>query len=316
MSEAVGRFAPSPTGVLHLGNARSFLLAWLSIRSQGGTLLMRIEDLDGPRIRRGAEQACLEDLLWLGLDWDGPIVRQSERAPAYREALEVLLASGMAYPCICSRKEVEAAASAPHVGEEGPIYPGTCRGRFPDAAAVLADPDVAAAVRFQAPAGPTSFEDGFLGSCTFEVARDLGDFVIAKRDGEAAYQLAVLVDDVAMGITEVLRGDDLLSSAARQIQLARALALEPPQYLHVPLVVGSDGRRLAKRHGDTSLKTFRNAGVRAEEILGWLAYSCGLQDHASAITAAELVSAYDLQRLPKQQVVWAGDLKAPMQWRG
>ncbi|MGB0952618.1 MAG: tRNA glutamyl-Q(34) synthetase GluQRS [Planctomycetota bacterium] len=316
MSTVVGRFAPSPTGVLHLGNARSFLLAWLSVRAQEGTLLMRVEDLDGPRIRVGAEQECLHDLQWLGLDWDGPIVRQSDRQDLYADALDQLLQTGLAYPCICSRKEVEAAASAPHAGEEGPIYPGTCRGRFPDPRAILEDPDQAAALRFHAPAGSVSFHDGFLGPQSFHVARDLGDFVIAKRDGQAAYQLAVIVDDAAMGVTEVLRGDDLLSSAARQIQLAEALQLPSPQYLHTPLIVGPDGRRLAKRHGDTSLKAFRDAGVSAEQILGWLAHASGLQSDATPTTAAALIPSYDLQKIPPQQVVWQGDLKASMQWRG
>lgn len=316
MTKVVGRFAPSPTGVLHLGNARSFLLAWLSMRAQGGTLLMRIEDLDGPRIRQGAEQECLEDLQWLGLDWDGPIVRQSEREDHYREALEQLLEAGYAYPCICSRKEVEDAASAPHVGEEGPIYAGTCKNRFDDPRAILADPEQAAAIRFAAPPGVVSFEDGFLGTQAFDVAKDLGDFVIAKRDGQAAYQLAVLVDDAAMGVTEVLRGDDLLSSAARQLQLADALQLQAPHYIHVPLIVGPDGRRLAKRHGDTSLKAFRAAGVSPEIILGWLAHASGLQPDATPTTAAALIPQYDLQKIPLPQVVWTGELTAPMQWRG
>lgn len=316
MTAVVGRFAPSPTGVLHLGNARSFLLAWLSVRAQGGKLWMRIENLDGPRIRQGAEQECLEDLQWLGLDWDGPLVRQSERQDLYREALDRLLDAGLAYPCICSRKEVEAAASAPHAGEEGPIYPGTCRQRFQDPHEILEDPLQAAAVRFLAPAGEVRFEDGFLGTQSIDVATDLGDFVIAKRDGQAAYQLAVLVDDAAMGITEVLRGDDLLTSAARQLQLADALQIPPPAYLHVPLVVGPDGRRLAKRHGDTSLKAFRAAGVTPEQILGWLACSCGFQKDDSPVSAAALIDCFDLQRIPKQQVEWHGNLKAPMAWRG
>lgn len=316
MSAVVGRFAPSPTGVLHLGNARSFLLAWLSVRAQGGELRMRIEDLDGPRVRAGAEQECLEDLTWLGLDWDGTLVRQSEHQQPYRQALDHLLETGRAYVCTCSRKEVEQAASAPHVGEEGPIYPGTCRERYPDPQAILADQDQAAAIRFHAPPGEVRFHDGFLGPQSIDVARDLGDFVIAKRDGQAAYQLAVLIDDVAMGITEVLRGDDLLTSAARQIQLAEALDLQAPQYLHVPLVVGPDGRRLAKRHGDTSLKAFRDAGVAPEEILGWLAASCGLQETAAPLTATAMLPHYDLQALPRQQVVWTGSLKAPIAWRG
>lgn len=309
MSGVIGRLAPSPTGVLHLGNARSFLLAWLSIRAQGGQLLMRIEDLDGPRIRKGAEQQCLEDLEWLGLDWDGPIVRQSERASLYQAALHQLLQQGQAYACTCSRKEVEMAASAPHMGDEGPIYPGTCRGKM------ATSQDQGAAFRFLVPPGAVTFEDGLCGKCSVDVAKELGDFVIHKRDGEAAYQLAVVVDDVAMGITEVLRGDDLLTSAARQLQLGEALDYTMPSYAHVPLVIGEDGRRLAKRHGDTSLRAFRSQGVSAERILGWLAWSCGLQMDATPCRAAELVEGFQLNKLPRKQVVWGGDLKAPMMWR-
>ena len=310
MSQVIGRLAPSPTGVLHLGNARSFLLAWLSVRAQGGQLLMRIEDLDGPRVRKGAEQECLQDLEWLGLDWDGPIVRQSEREPRYAEALEELLQQHQAYACTCSRKEVEMSASAPHVGEEGPIYPGTCRSKnIPRATQ-------GAAFRFAVPPAEVQFRDNFCGSCSVAVARDLGDFVIYKRDGQAAYQLAVVVDDVAMGITEVLRGDDLLTSAARQLQLGEALRYSMPSYTHVPLVVGEDGRRLAKRHGDTSLRAFRNQGVQAEDVLGWLAWSCGLRNKAEPCTAEELIHGFHIDKLPRQQVVWTGDLKAPMQWRG
>ncbi|MDA0666325.1 MAG: tRNA glutamyl-Q(34) synthetase GluQRS [Planctomycetota bacterium] len=310
MSGVVGRLAPSPTGVLHLGNARSFLLAWLSVRAQGGQLLMRIEDLDGPRIRKGAEQECLQDLEWLGLDWDGPLVRQSERASHYDEALDRLLQQGQAYACTCSRKEVELAASAPHAGEEGPVYPGTCRNKN------LPRETAEAAFRFLVPAGEVTFQDGLCGSCSVEVTKDLGDFVIYKRDGEAAYQLAVVVDDVAMGVTEVLRGDDLLTSAARQLQVGEALGYTMPRYVHVPLVVGEDGRRLAKRHGDTSLRAFREQGVSAETILGWLAWSCGLQNDASPCRAAELIDDFHIAKLPPKQVVWNGDLKAPMSWRG
>ncbi|MFK5955471.1 MAG: tRNA glutamyl-Q(34) synthetase GluQRS [Planctomycetota bacterium] len=310
MSEVVGRLAPSPTGVLHLGNARSFLLAWLSVRSQDGRLLMRIEDLDGPRIRAGAELECLADLEWLGLDWDGPIVRQSERQESYAEALRKLLQRGLAYACTCSRKEVELAASAPHSGEEGPIYPGTCRDKN------LSAETENAAFRFLVTDGNMSFQDGFRGTCKMHVQQELGDFVIFKRDGQAAYQLAVVVDDVAMGVTEVLRGDDLLSSAARQIQLGAALGYSMPTFTHLPLVVGEDGRRLAKRHGDTSLRAFRAQGVASAAILGWLAWSCGLQMDATPCQAEDLIPHFQLKKLPQQQVVWRGDLKAPMLWRG
>lgn len=315
MTALVARLAPSPTGVLHLGNARSFLLAWLSARAQSGQVRLRIEDLDGPRVKAGAEQACLRDLAWLGLDWDGEVLRQSERAPIYQAALQDLLDQGRAYACTCTRKEVELAASAPHAGEEGPVYPGLCRGRYADGSSAAKESGRTPAYRFQVAPGEVRFEDGCLGAVGFDVARDLGDFVIFKRDGEAAYQLAVVVDDAAMGVTEVLRGADLLPSAARQIQLAQALGLPSPRFVHVPLVVGEDGRRLAKRHGDTSLQAFRDAGATAEEILGWLGCSAGLQDSARATTLTELLERYALESIPDTDVVWHGDLKAPMSWR-
>lgn len=312
MKTPIGRLAPSPTGVLHLGNARSFLLAWLDIRARNGHLLMRIEDLDGPRIRAGAEQAALEDLRWMGLDWDGDILRQSERLPVYRSALDQLLASKRAYSCICSRKDVELAASAPHAGEEGTLYPGTCVGRYENfAAAVAASPAARQPnVRFQCAAGDTTFEDRFHGVTTYNVAEQLGDFVIWKRAQEAAYQLAVVVDDAASGVTEVLRGNDLLSSAARQLQLYAALDLAAPTFAHVPLILGADGRRLAKRHGDTSLRTLREQGLEAQQLIGWLAWQSGLQDSPAACTAQQLAAAFDLAQVPEAPVIWRGSFSA------
>jgi glutamyl-tRNA synthetase len=297
---------------LHLGNARSFLLAWLDVRARKGQVLMRIENLDGPRIRAGAEQAALEDLQWLGLDWDGEILRQSERASVYRAALHQLVACQRAYPCVCSRKDVELAASAPHVGEEGPLYPATCLGRFENFAAALAacPAQVQPNYRFHCAPGSLTFEDRFLGPTTYNIAEQLGDFVIYKRDGEAAYQLAVVVDDAASGVTEVLRGDDLLSSAARQIQLYDALELQAPTFAHVPLILGEDGRRLAKRHGDTSLRTLRQQGLQAPQLVGWLAWQSGLQSSPTPCTAQELVASFDLRQVPTTPVIWRGSFNA------
>lgn len=301
MKTPIGRLAPSPTGVLHLGNARSFLLAWLDIRARQGSILLRIEDLDGPRIRAGAEQAAIEDLQWLGLDWDGPIVRQSERLDLYRKVLQQLQDKQCAYPCICSRRDVEQAASAPHAGEEGPIYPGTCRKGVPHQGHATE-----LNYRFLVSPGITTFEDRFAGTISYDIAKQLGDFVIWKRDDEPAYQLAVVVDDSAMGVTDVLRGDDLLSSAARQLQIYAALELQPPQFAHVPLIRGEDGRRLAKRHGDTSLRAFRQQGVSAESVLGWLAWKSGLKESATPCTAAQLVADFDLQQVTPEPITWHG----------
>ena len=287
-----GRFAPSPTGLLHLGNARSALLGWLWARAQGGRFLLRVEDLDPDRSKEEFVAAALEDLRWLGLDWDGEVWRQSARAAAYREALERLKASGRVYPCSCSRAEVARAASAPHAGEEGPLYPGTCLARGPT-------PGKPTAWRFRVEPGATAFEDLVHGPTAQDVAAAVGDFVVMRADGVASYQLAVVVDDAAQGVTHVLRADDLLSSTPRQILLGRALGLPVPRYAHVPLVLGPDGKRLAKRDGRWTVHGLRAAGVAPEAVVGALAASCGLGD-GSPLTARALVKDFSLERLPRQ----------------
>ncbi len=294
----MGRLAPSPTGALHLGNARTFLLAWLSVRSRGGTLLLRVEDIDGPRTKVGAAMQTLDDLRWLGLDWDGEPVVQSARLDRYRAAAVRLLEMGLAYPCVCTRSEIETAASAPHEGvDDGPVYPGTCRGRFADLAAARKETDRDAALRFRVDGGAVPFVDRFVGS---QPGRIDGDFVVQKRDGGPAYQLAVVVDDAAQGVTEVLRADDLLASTPRQLLLYTALGLTPPLFAHVPLLVGADGRRLAKRHGDTSLRHLRERGVRPERLVGYLAFLCGLRARGEECLPADLLGDFELSRVPTQ----------------
>ena len=289
----VGRLAPSPTGVLHLGNARTFLLAWLSVRARGGTLLLRIEDIDGPRVKAGAAEQTIEDLQWLGLDWDGEVFVQSRRRMLYRAAAQQLCDLGLAYPCVCTRKEVDEAASAPHEANvDGPMYPGTCRGRFRSLDDARAQTGRAAALRFKVDVDAVPFVDGFRGPQQGVVR---GDFVVQKRDGDPAYQLAVVVDDAAQEVNEVLRADDLLPSTPRQLLLYRALGLTEPSFVHVPLVVGHDGLRLAKRHGDTSLRHFRRCGVAAEQVVGYLAKLCGLRADASPCAVGELVEGFDLK---------------------
>ncbi len=296
----VGRLAPSPTGALHLGNARTFLLAWLSVRSRGGTLLLRIEDIDGPRVKPGASEQALADLRWLGLDWDGEPSWQSQRLRLYRAAAERLVQQGLAYACVCTRKEVEEAASAPHEsGDDGPVYPGTCRGRFADVAAARAASGREPALRFRVEVGEVPFADGFRGPQRGAIA---GDFVVQKRDGGPAYQLAVVVDDCAQGVTEVLRADDLLPSTPRQLLLYRALGLEAPAFAHVPLVVGGDGLRLAKRHGDTSLQHLRARGVAAEAVVGYLAFLSGLRARGAHCRPHELLPGFTLAPLPRTPV--------------
>jgi glutamyl-tRNA synthetase len=304
----VGRLAPSPTGAQHVGNARTYLLAWLSVRSRGGRVILRMEDIDSPRVKRGAAEQAIDDLRWLGLDWDeGPELGgphapyvQTQRLDLYRDALERLKAAERVYPCTCSRSDVEAAASAPHVGQEGPVYPGTCAGRQVADARDLST----FAWRMRTTDLPRHFVDMIAGPQSCNVAKELGDYVIAKADGSPAYQLAVVVDDRAMGITEVLRGDDLLPSAFRQLELYDFYGWPAPQFAHVPLVVGPDGRRLAKRHGDTRLSTLREAGVRAERLVGLLARSCGLIDAPEATRPTDLVADFDLAGLSREKWVF------------
>lgn len=307
-----GRLAPSPTGALHLGNARTFLIAWLSIRKRGGRVLLRMEDLDHPKVRPGTAAAALADLRWLGLDWDeGPDVGgphapyvQTRRLPAYAAALERLRQAGLVYPCVCSRRDVEQGQSAPHAGERGPRYEGVCRGRFPDYAAARAVLPAGRlpAWRFLA-RGETFFRDGFHGGQRCDVAARDGDFVIARHPFGAGYMLAVVVDDAAMGVTEVLRGDDLLPATHRQLQLYRALGLAPPRFIHVPLVVNEEGRRLAKRHGDTRLASLRAQGVAPEKVTGLLAWWCGWAEEGEELTPADLLPRFDMTALPRRPAV-------------
>ncbi len=300
------RLAPSPTGALHLGNARTFLINWLIGRQSGWNLPLRIDDLDGPRVKAGADQQALADLTWLGLDWDGQPIYQSHRLSLYQAAVNNLLNRGLAYPCVCSRKEVESAASAPHAEDQSVRYPGTCDGRFISIHDAVAKTGRQPALRFRVPPGPVSFNDNFFGPQTFDLSTTSGDFVIAKADATPAYQLAVVVDDAEMGVTHILRGDDLLDSTPRQLLLYRALGLDSsiPHYIHVPLVVGLDGRRLAKRHGDTRLSSYRESGVPPERIVAMLARWCGINPGHDEITARELIGKFDLANLPHHQITF------------
>jgi glutamyl-tRNA synthetase len=310
-----GRFAPSPTGDLHLGNARTALLSWLAARAAGGRYLLRVEDLDGPRVRPGLEIRMLEELRWLGLDWDeGPDVggpggpyRQSERRARYAAALEALVAEGLVYPCFCSRAEIAAASQAPHgPSDEGPRYPGTCRA-LPPAEVSRRAAARRPAWRFRVPEGPIAFDDGVHGPQAFDVSATVGDFVVARADGVPAYQLAVAVDDAAMAITDVVRGDDLLPSTARQLLLYRALRLPPPRFAHVPLVVGEDGERLAKRHGAPSLRTLRERGAAPEAIVGLLAALSGVAPRGTRATPAALVASFALDCVARAPAVLAAE---------
>jgi glutamyl-tRNA synthetase len=291
----VGRLAPSPTGALHLGHARTFLLAWWHVRSRGGRIVLRLEDLDRTRVRPEASAACLRDLEWLGLDWDGEPCVQSRDTSAYEAALARLAAAGATYACACSRQDILRALSAPHAGEGELRYPGTCRARGWTAET---SGGRALAVRLRVPAGGVELEDGIAGPFRCDVQDEVGDFLLASRDGFFAYQLAVVIDDARAGVTEVLRGDDLLPSAARQWHLQRALGLAHPRWFHAPLVVDEHGRRLAKRAGALSLAALREAGVDPRALVAWVARSAG-QDCAERCTARELAATFSLARLPR-----------------
>jgi glutamyl-tRNA synthetase len=301
----VGRLAPSPTGAQHIGNARTYLIAWLAARSHGGQVRLRIEDLDSPRVKQGAAQQAIEDLRWLGLDWDGEPLYQTARLPLYHQALCPLKGAELVYPCTCSRADVERAASAPHAEHEGPAYPGTCAGRRAGDAARLRQPFC---WRFRVGAQLVAFEDGFRGPLRMTPIQIGGDFVVWKADGTPAYQLAVVVDDAEMAITEVVRGEDLVPSTPRQLLLYRALGLRPPRFIHVPLVVGPDGRRLAKRHGDTRLASLRAAGVRPEALIGLLAWSCGWSNEIIPISPRELLPYFRLDAIPPEPLVLRPEL--------
>jgi glutamyl-tRNA synthetase len=301
-----GRLAPSPTGPFHLGNGRTALLAWLAARAAGGALVMRVEDLDPPRVRPGMEAGILSALAWLGLGWDeGPDLggtagpyRQSERGGGYRAALDRLRDAGLVYPCFCSRAEIAAAAQAPHgPADDGPRYPGTCR-RLSAGEVASRTAARRPAWRLQVEPGEVRFDDAVHGPCRFDPAAETGDFVVMRADGVAAYQLAVVVDDAAMGITEVVRGDDLLPSTARQLLLYGALGLSAPRFAHAPLLLGEDGERLAKRSGARSLDELREAGVAPEAVVGWLAQSCGLAPAGTRCRPDELVAGFDWARVP------------------
>lgn len=299
-----GRFAPSPTGEMHLGNIWTALLAWLEVRAAGGHMVLRMEDLDPDRSRSCYADGIIEDLKWLGLDWDeGPDIGgpykpycQDERRELYQLALERLEAAGFIYPCYCTRAEL--AASAPHAGEGERIYPGTCRSG-PKAGREGRNPSL----RLMVPSEAVEFIDRIKGKVIRNVGEQSGDFVVRRSDGVHAYQLAVVVDDAAMHISHVLRGDDLLDSTPKQLLLYRLLGLKAPSFAHVPLLLGEDGHRLSKRHGDLSVGSLRRRGAQPASLIGYLAWQAGLIDRYRPISAMELKDCFNIKRLPLNPVV-------------
>jgi len=305
-----GRYAPSPTGPIHVGNARTALAAWLSVRSRGGTFLWRLEDIDTPRVVPGMAEAQQADLAWLGLDWDeGPYV-QSQRTAFYEEALDRLAAAGRLFPCKRSRKDLQALASAPHGPETGAPYPAAFRPQHlaPDWYEELrAAAHPGAAIRFRVDDRPVEWTDRVYGPRVERVDLTVGDFVLKRRDGLYAYQLAVVVDDLAMGVDDVVRGADLLDSTARQIQLLEALGGTRPAYAHVPLVVSPEGEKLSKRDRGLALAALRAEGVTPEALTGRLAWSLGLLDRPEPCRPADLIPFFAWEQIRRDEVRFALD---------
>lgn len=310
-----GRFAPSPSGRMHLGNLLSALLAWLDTRSVGGVMVLRMEDLDPDRCKEEYAVQVARDLEWLGLDWDEGYgaggaygsCRQSERGEIYQEYLNRLERDGLIYPCWCTRAQ-RLAASAPHLGENR--GDGACPCRYLDARErkkrLLTVPR-APALRVAVPDMEISFTDRNCGQYTENLVRDCGDFLVRRSDGVCAYQLAVTVDDALMGVTRVVRGRDLLSSAPRQIWLHRSLGFTPPQYAHTPLLLAQDGRRLSKRERDMDMGALRER-FAPEEIVGRLAVLAGLREKAEPVSPRELIGEFDWTKVEKSDVFLPSEL--------
>lgn len=297
----VTRLAPSPTGALHLGNARTFLVNWAIARKLGWRIILRIEDIDGPRVKPGAIELTIDLLRWLGMDWDsGPFIQSHDLGPC-RDAMRTLAHAALVYPCELTRSQIEAAASAPQEGAHDVAFPASLRPAL--APREFSTDDERTSWRFVTPPGAIEFDDLFAPRQRHDLAATIGDFVVWTRQEQPSYQLAVVVDDARQGVTHVVRGDDLLNSAARQIALQRALTLPTPTYCHLPLVKGPDGRRLAKRHGDTRLDTYRARAIPAQRVIGLVAHWCGLGPRVP-ISAAEFRDRLDLDTIPRGEVTF------------
>lgn len=293
----VGRFAPTPSGRMHLGNVFAALIAWLSIRSQGGYLVLRMEDLDTQRTSSEFAQVLREDLLWLGLDWDLETPPQSQRGAVYDRYFEKLMDLGLLYPCYCTRSQLHS-VNAPHLSDGTYVYPGTCRDLTPQQQTAF---HRAPAWRVRVPDSQWELEDLCQGRYTQNLLTECGDFVVRRADGVYVYQLAVTVDDGEAGVTEVVRGMDLLSSAPRQMYLQNLFGFQNPVYGHVPLLLSSDGRRLSKRDKDLDMGALRNR-CTPEKLLGILAHAAGLIDTMQNISASELAAVFSWNKLQKDNI--------------
>lgn len=297
-----GRFAPSPSGRMHLGNVWSCLLAWLSARSAGGGMVLRLEDLDPDRCKMEYCDQVMRDLEWLGLDWDGQPVYQSRRTEAYAEAFHTLERRGLVYPCYCTRAE-RLAASAPHRSDGAAVYDGRCR-RLSPAERESLSRTRRPAWRVQVPEESITFRDLLQGEYSEDLPRECGDFILRRSDGVYAYQLAVVVDDAAMGVTQVVRGSDLLDSTPRQLWLQEVLGLPHPSYGHVPLLLAPDGRRLAKRDRDLELGQLREM-YTAPQLVGRLAFAAGLIPEYAPVTPGELLPLFAWTKVPRGDMVFS-----------
>ena len=296
--EVVGRFAPTPSGRMHLGNVFAALIAWLSVRSKGGKMVLRMEDLD--TLRTSEEYAAIlrDDLLWLGLDWDEETPPQSKRSAVYDGYFEKLRSLDLLYPCYCTRSQLHN-VNAPHLADGTYVYPGTCRNlQSPP-------PDRAPSWRVKVPDSIWTFEDRVFGSQQENLSTDCGDFVVRRADGVYVYQLAVTVDDGEAGVTEVVRGMDLLGSSARQMYLQSLFGFRHPQYGHVPMLMAPDGRRLSKRDKDLDLGQLR-LRLTPQQLIGTLAYSAGLTDRNTPVSARELAAHFDWKQLQKEDIFLDG----------
>ena len=293
----VGRFAPTPSGRMHLGNVFAALIAWLSVRSRGGQMVLRMEDLDTQRTSDAFAQALREDLLWLGLDWDLETQPQSQRSGVYARYFEQLSDLKLLYPCYCTRSQLHS-VNAPHLSDGTYVYPGTCRTLTPQQQAAFGR---APAWRVKVPDKVWTVEDHIQGTYRENLAADCGDFVVRRADGVYVYQLAVTVDDGEAGVTEVVRGTDLLSSAPRQMYLQELFGFSHPEYAHVPLLLASDGRRLSKRDRDLDLGALRQR-LKPEQLIGILGCTAGLLEDPTPISAWELTTEFSWDKLQKQAI--------------
>lgn len=289
----IGRFAPSPTGRMHLGNLFCALLSWLSVKSKGGNWLLRIEDIDPVRSRQTYADWLMDDLQWLGLEWDGPPVYQSQRGDIYEHFYRRLTEQGVTYPCYCTRADL-LATQAPHESDGRVVYKGTCRHLPPQ-------PGRAASIRLMVPDRDIMVIDGHYGTFGVNMARQVGDFVIRRKDGAWAYQLAVVIDDALMGVTEVVRGRDLLFSSPQQVYVAGLLGFSSPQFIHLPLLCNAAGQRLSKRDASLDMGNLRQR-FTAREVMGLLAYFAGQQETPEPVSASELAIGFTWDKVPRQDI--------------